>query len=266
LLAEEIADRFEFLLVEQMVLRELMRFADANVAELIGSEATLTVMDALKDRMQSTNNAIEALDLQYTDFTRAMRGRYLDRLSLGLEEAEYRGQLDQSLISSEVFEDLDEDRRKRHAPLQRRPALDLGLKMTQMLSKVSFFAGLAAEDIAKLGQMLTPKLFLPGEPVLRTGDPGDRMYFIASGAVDVLVAPDPVKLGSGDFFGEIALLTDKPRNADVVSAGYTNLLVLRRRDFETLLRSSPGLRDAIEKAAQQRTGQTARLAPDPADS
>ena len=255
LLAEEIANRFEFLLVEQMVLRELMRFVDANVAELIGPDAALIVKAALEGRMQSTNNAIEALDLQYTDFTRAMRGRYLDRLSLGLEEAEYRGQLDQSLISSEVFEDLDEDRRKRQAPLHTRPELDLGLKLTEMLSKVSLFAGLKGADIAKLGQMLTPKLFLPGERVLRTGDPGDRMYFIASGVVDVHIAPNSVRLGSGDFFGEIALLTDKPRNADVVSAGYTNLLVLRRRDFETLLRSNPGLRDAIEKAARQRSQQ-----------
>jgi monovalent cation:H+ antiporter, CPA1 family len=249
-----------------MVLRELMRFADANVAELIGSEAALRVKEALEGRLQSTNNAIEALDLQYTDFTRAMRGRYLDRLSLGLEEAEYRGQLEQSLISNEVFEDLDEDRRKRHAPLHTRPALDLGLKLTEMLSKVSLFAGLKGADIAKLGQMLTPKLFLPGERVVRVGEPGDRMYFIASGVVDVHVAPYPVRLGSGDFFGEIALLTDKGRNADVVSAGYTNLLVLRRRDFQTLLRSSPGLRDAIEKAAQQRTRQTAPLAPDQAES
>ena len=255
LLAEEIANRFEFLLVEQMVLRELMRFVDANVAELIGPDAALIVKAALDGRMQSTNNAIEALDLQYTDFTRAMRGRYLDRLSLGLEEAEYRGQLDQSLISSEVFEDLDEDRRKRQAPLHTRPELDLGLKLTEMLSKVSLFAGLKGADIAKLGQMLTPKLFLPDERVLRTGDPGDRMYFIASGVVDVHIAPNSVRLGSGDFFGEIALLTDKPRNADVVSAGYTNLLVLRRRDFETLLRSNPGLRDAIEKAARQRSQQ-----------
>jgi CPA1 family monovalent cation:H+ antiporter len=261
LLAEEIANRFEFLLVEQMVLRELMRFVGANVADLIGPDAALMAKEALEGRMQSTNNAIEALDLQYTDFTRAMRGRYLDRLSLGLEEAEYRGQLDQSLISSEVFEDLDEDRRKRQAPLHTRPALDLGLKLTEMLSKVSLFAELKGADIAKLGQMLTPKLFLPGELAMRAGDPGDRMYFIASGVVDVLVASNSVRLGSGDFFGEIALLTDKPRNADVVSAGYTNLLVLRRRDFETLLRSSPGLRDAIEKAARQRSQQTTQLTP-----
>ena len=266
LLAEEIADRFEFLLAQQMLLRELMRFVDANVAELIEPDAARLVKEALEGRMQSTSNAIEALDLQYTDFTRAMRGRYLDRLSLGLEEAEYRGQLEQSLISSEVFEDLDQDRRRRHAPLHARPALDLGLRLTEMLSKVSLFAGLRDADIAKLGQLLTPKLFVPGEKVMRAGEPGDRMYFIASGMVDVLVAPNPVRLGSGDFFGEIALLTDRPRNADVIASGYTNLLVLRRRDFETLLRSSPRLRDAIEKTALERSRQPARPAPDQAQS
>lgn len=262
LLANEIADRFEFMLVEHMVLRELIGFADDKVSELIGKDAASIVNDVLMARMQSTDSAIEALDLQYTDFTHSMRMRYLDRLSLGLEETEYRGQLDQSLISNEVFEDLEEDRRRRQAPLHVRPALDLGLRLTEMLAKVSLFAGVSAKDIGKLGQTLTPKLFLPGESVLRAGETGDRMYFIASGSVEVKVAPEPVRLGPGDFFGEIALLTDNPRNADVISAGYTNLLVLWRRDFETLLRGNPGLREAIEKAAQQRTAQTSRIVAD----
>ena len=103
--------------------------------------------------------------------------------------------------------------------------------------------------------MLTPELFLPGERIIRAGDTGDRMFFIASGIVDVLVAPNPVRLKSGDFFGEMALLTDNPRNADVVSAGYTNMLELRRRDFETLLRVNPNMRENIERVARAREAQ-----------
>jgi CPA1 family monovalent cation:H+ antiporter len=255
LLAEEIADRFELLLVKQLMLRELLEFADAKVAELIGQHAGLTAKDALEGRMQAISGAIEGLDLQYPDYTKAMRTRYLERLSVGLEEAEYRGQRDQSLISDEVFEDLEEDRHRRRSVAELRPSLDLGLKLTEMLEKVPIFAGFKGQDIARLAQMLTPELFLPGERIIRAGDQGDRMYFIASGIVDVLVAPNPVRLKSGDFFGEMALLTDNPRNADVVSAGYTNMLELRRRDFETLLRTNPEMKQNIERVARAREAQ-----------
>ncbi len=257
-LAEEIANRFELLLVKQLMLRELLAFAEAKVAELIGQHAAFTVKEALEGRLQAISGSIEALDLQYPDFTKAMRARYLERLSIGLEEAEYRGQVDQSLISNEVFESLEEDRNSRRQVAAERPPLDLGLKLTEMLGKVSIFASLKGDQIARLAQMLTPEVFTPGERVIRAGDQGDKMYFIASGVVDVLVVPDPVRLKNGDFFGEMALLSDKPRNADVVSAGYTNMLVLKRRDFDALLKAHAGLRETIEDIARKREAENTR--------
>mgnify|MGYP000931002174 CR=1 FL=1 len=258
LLAEEIANRFELLLVKQLMLRELLEFADAKVADLIGQHAVYTVKEALEGRLQAISGSIDALDLQYPDFTKAMRARYIERLSIGLEEAEYRGQVDQSLISNEVYESLEEDRNERRQIASSRPSLDLGLKLTEMLAKVPIFASLKGEQITQLAQELTPELFTPGEPIIRAGDQGDRMYFIASGTVDVIVAPDPVRLKTGDFFGEMALLNDKPRNADVVSAGYTNMLVLKRRDFDALLKAHSGLREKIEEIARKREAENTR--------
>ena len=257
-LAEEIANRFELFLVKQLMLRELLSFADAKVAELIGQHAAFTVKEALEGRLQAISGAIEALDLQYPDFTKAMRARYIERLSIGLEEAEYRGQVEQSLISNEVFESLEEDRNERRQVASSRPPLDLGLKLAEMLGKVSIFASFKEDQIARLAQMLTPELFTPGERIIRAGDQGDKMYFIASGTVDVLVVPDPVRLKTGDFFGEMALLSDKPRNADVVSAGYTNMLVLKRRDFDTLLKAHAGLRETIQEIARKREAENTR--------
>ncbi|NOT41827.1 MAG: cyclic nucleotide-binding domain-containing protein [Alphaproteobacteria bacterium] len=260
LLADEIANRFELLLVKQLMLRELLPFADAKVAQLIGQHAAFTVKEALEGRVQAISGAIAALDLQYPDFTKAMRARYLERLAIGLEEAEYRGQHAQSLISTEVFESLEEDRSARRQVASSRPSLDLGLKLAEMLGKVPIFAGLKEDQIARLAQMLTPELFTPGERVIRAGDQGDKMYFIAAGIVDVLIVPDPVRLKTGDFFGEMALLNDKPRNADVVSAGYTNMLVLKRRDFEALLKAHAGLREKIEEIARKREAENTRPA------
>jgi len=160
-----------------------------------------------------------------------------------------------------VFESLEEDRTARRKVAEARPPLDLGLRLTEMLAKVPMLAGLQQVQIAQLARTLTPELFPPGERIISAGEHGDRMYFIASGAVDVMVGPEPVRLKAGDFVGEMALLTDRPRSADVVSAGYTNLLVLKRRDFEMLLKAHPGLRDKIAATARQRENEN-RRAPD----
>lgn len=261
LLAEEVANRFELFLVKQLMLRELSLFCDTKVAELIGNHAAITVKEAIEGRSAAINSAIETLDLQYPDFTKAMRTRYLERLSIGLEEAEYRLQVEQSLISDEVFESLEEDRTERRKVASSRPPLDLGLGLTEMLGKVPIFSSLQEAQIAQLARTLTPELFPPGERIISAGSQGDRMYFIASGAVDVLVRPHPVRLKVGDFVGEMALLTDKPRNADVISAGYTNLLVLKRRDFDALLRAHAGLRETIEEIAHRRETENKRPSP-----
>ena len=73
-----------------------------------------------------------------------------------------------------------------------------------------------------------------------------------SGAVEVRIAPTPVQLGSGDFFGELALLVADRRTADVVALGYCQLLTLAARDLHRLFGTEPALRDQIHAVAQAR--------------
>ncbi len=93
---------------------------------------------------------------------------------------------------------------------------------------------------------------VPDEAVVRRGERGDAMYFISSGAVEVRVAPQPVQLGSGEFFGELALLVAERRNADVVALGYCQLLSLAARDLNRLFETEPALREQIRAIAQAR--------------
>ena len=88
---------------------------------------------------------------------------------------------------------------------------------------------------------------------VRRGERGDAMYLITSGAVEVRIDPAPVRLGSGDFFGELALLVADRRNADVVALGYCQLLSLAARDLNRLFATEPALRQHIEAVAQSRS-------------
>ena len=79
------------------------------------------------------------------------------------------------------------------------------------------------------------------------------MFFIASGAVEVVLPDERVRLGTGDFFGELALLTRRPRQADVVAIAYCKLLLLDRESFRRFLRTHPEMMRQVRAVAAQRT-------------
>jgi len=80
------------------------------------------------------------------------------------------------------------------------------------------------------------------------------MYFITSGAVSVDIPSGQVRLGSGDFFGEIALVARRPRTADVRALGYCSLLALFAGDLDRLLAEDADMRRTIDDVARQRLG------------
>ena len=93
---------------------------------------------------------------------------------------------------------------------------------------------------------------LPNEKIIEIGSRPDAMYFIAAGEVTVEREGGGAQLHEGDFFGEMGLLDNKPRNADVISDGYSHLLALSKRDFNRLLDQHPEVRTAIAAVAAQR--------------
>jgi voltage-gated potassium channel len=89
--------------------------------------------------------------------------------------------------------------------------------------------------------------------VLRRGDPGDSMFFISSGEVEVrLPTGGSVRLGDGAFFGEMALLNRQPRTASVATTRPTTLLVLYASDFYEIAAHIPALAEAVENEARRR--------------
>jgi monovalent cation:H+ antiporter, CPA1 family len=100
--------------------------------------------------------------------------------------------------------------------------------------------------------LLRPRFTVPDERIIRQGGRGDAVFFIASGAVEVRLPTRAVRLGSGDFFGEMALLTGRRRQADVVALTYCRLRVLRKSEFERFVASNPESAAVINAVAQKR--------------
>jgi hypothetical protein len=116
------------------------------------------------------------------------------------------------------------------------------------LSRVPIFAGLnpgALETAERRAQVVTVE---PGQVVIRQGDEADRFYVIVDGQVEVTQnAPDGDesrvlrRMGPGEVFGEIGLLSRIPRTATVTATAKTTLLALDKQDFLELVESTPGL-------------------------
>ena len=126
------------------------------------------------------------------------------------------------------------------------------LRTWDLVAKVPFFHDVGAAVIADVAQLLRPRDYPAGAVIVRRGERGDCMYFVVSGELEIRVMPEAIRLGAGDFFGELALLTGDPRNATVVATGQCTLLRLDIVDFRQLLGRQPELARIIRAAADAR--------------
>jgi voltage-gated potassium channel len=126
------------------------------------------------------------------------------------------------------------------------------LKTWESVSKVPFFANLGPAAIADVTHMLRTMDLPARTMIIRKGQQGDCMYFIASGEVEVDLPGKKVALGEGAFFGEMALLGNNMRGANVTTTKVSRLLVLDLVDFRLLMARHPDLAKTIDAEAQRR--------------
>jgi voltage-gated potassium channel len=126
------------------------------------------------------------------------------------------------------------------------------LRTWEYVSKVPFFASLGSAAIADVTQMLRT-IDLPARTtIIRKGQSGDCMYFIASGEVEVDLPGKKVALGEGAFFGEMALLGNNLRSANITTTRVSQLLVLDLVDFRLLMARHPDIAETIDAEAKRR--------------
>lgn len=129
------------------------------------------------------------------------------------------------------------------------------LRTWSLVARVPLFRALGAGVIADVARMLRPRQVPGGAMLMRKGDPGDCMFFIVEGEVEVAIEPHPVRLAAGDFLGEMALITGEPRRATVTAMKSTQLLSLDIADFRAVAGQYPELTQAIEAEAARRAAQ-----------
>jgi CRP-like cAMP-binding protein len=123
----------------------------------------------------------------------------------------------------------------------------------ELLRRVPLFAGLSKRELEQLSAIADELDLGEGRTLIRQGDRGREFFVLVDGDAAVTQDGRTVRtLRGGDFFGEIALVTDVPRTSTVTAATAVRLLVLTKRDFQRLLREQPGIQRKVLEALAQR--------------
>jgi CRP-like cAMP-binding protein len=134
------------------------------------------------------------------------------------------------------------------------------VQAVSVLQRMPIFANLPRDVLDNIASQLLLRHTPAGEVIYLPGDPGDAIYFVESGQIEITSHDGErremlARLIPGDFFGETALLTGKSRTVAARAVIHSNLWVLYRTDFDNLLVRHPSLTVALSDALRERLTQ-----------
>ncbi|QYK39815.1 MAG: cation:proton antiporter [Paracoccaceae bacterium] len=245
-------DRFEQLVALSQVLRALHGFIDRRILRIHGRRVADLLHDLLDRRGDDVDKALEGLRLQFPGYADRLERRLIRRTTLAQEAREYQALTEDGLIGPELHKALMAEVATGRATLAARPRLDLDLQKGDLVRRFPLFAEMEPTAQERLASRLRTVYVAPGDVILRHEEVARSVYFLASGAIEMLQAGQVTRLGRGEMFGELALLLRRARRARVTAITHCTLLVLDEARFLDLVRENPGLRRLVEERAGKR--------------
>lgn len=123
-----------------------------------------------------------------------------------------------------------------------------------VLGQVPVFAELGPLPLSRIAALLRARIFAPKDIIARRGDAADAMFIILSGEVEIATDQQRTHMGSGEFFGELGLLSDRRRNFTATARSRCQLMMLQKSDFLHLITESPDIGRTILQLASDRLG------------
>jgi hypothetical protein len=204
-LAERLADRVELLLMMRLLVDRLVNFSDERLAAVFGKRLAELTGEIVEHRREDVNGAFDALHRQYPDYVATLEVRFLRQSALRQETRWYQALFEEGLIPQELYDDLKRGVARTRVA-EPRPRFEIGLDTDRLIERLDILSGLDEGQLWRVAKLLRPRFTVPNERIIRQGDRGDAVFFIASGAVEMRLPARRIRLGSGEFFGEMALL------------------------------------------------------------
>ena len=142
--------------------------------------------------------------------------------------------------------------RRRRGAAKADMARDMALQRTELVRQFPLFTDLGEAALKRLGRALETRYVNPGDVIIRKDTQAKSVFFISSGAVEMESAGQTWRFGRGEMFGQLAILMNKTRRAEVRAIAPCTLLVLDETRFRRLLGRSTALRQAVRTSAEAR--------------
>jgi CRP/FNR family cyclic AMP-dependent transcriptional regulator len=127
----------------------------------------------------------------------------------------------------------------------------------EVLRKVGLFESLSDHDVERLAKSLTERIFSEGDVILNQGERGVDFYVIGEGAVNYSVDGEVVGTGGpGDYFGELALVNNRPRTATVTAATDVTAYGMIRLDLRALADKNADIAAGLQQVMARRQDTT----------
>lgn len=135
---------------------------------------------------------------------------------------------------------------------------ELNFSINQSVIKSVPFLKTATQDLIEdIMLALDHRVYVPGERIFRAGDPGDSLYMIHQGAVDIQTSKGQLiaTLGEGAVFGERALIAEGPRSANATSVTHCDVYALAKADFQKIIQAYPEFKQHLVEIMNERESQ-----------
>jgi CRP-like cAMP-binding protein len=123
----------------------------------------------------------------------------------------------------------------------------------ELLKRVPLFSGCSKKELTAVAAVTDEIDFRAGKTLIKEGSPGREFFVLVDGTAEIRRKGRKIDdAGPGDFFGEMALLTDQPRNATITTTSDVDALVVTARSFRTLLENNPLIALKVMRAVADR--------------
>ncbi len=218
------------------------------------------VADVLTLYLRWQANARQQLDVtaeQFPEFVTAQQERLAQRLMALAQSENIQDKAEAGSVPAGIADELVRELAVASRTLRGGSVAPLQISPAELLRKVPSFKDMPEAEFAKIAAVLVPRSVPAGQVIVAQGSRGSSLMLIAQGVVRVVSSDnkgehDLATLVAGDFFGEMALLTNQPRSATCRAVTPCALYELRRTDFNDLVASLPAVRLAFEAANRDR--------------
>lgn len=140
------------------------------------------------------------------------------------------------------------------------------MELKKFLREIDTFSALTDGELEKIAGVCRERLVAKGEVVYNERDPGDKLFIVESGAVEIAKqngGPTPVRIAvleHGEIFGELAIFEERARSSAAIASREGKIRVIEKRDLDGLLAADAGLAVKILRGLLKKTAARLRLA------